>query len=256
MTERKQSTDDAIRAGHRDATRTINESLRNVELQVRDAPDPVTILSRRLDDMLTLPDAEAAQQLNTWMGALRRVEEVYTVSYGHRLVIIRHFEERDLWQHLIDPETELPFPTLTAWLSSGFIGCRRVNMEAHRDAQKLHDVPASHLLSVPKDNLKVLAQLSTQVRNKPDVLEAARTMDRDAFEEKVEIEHPQQHIERRTPMKFTPGRSWAKDIEGTIAYALEHDIAGTRDEALWKMAETARNQWELDEELEREGPAA
>jgi hypothetical protein len=221
-------------------------------LQVRDAPDPPAILSSRLDDLLALPDADAAESLNAWMGALRRVEEVCAVSYGHRLVIIRHFEERSLWQHLTDPETELVFPTLTSWLSSGFIGCRRVNMEAHRDAQRLSDVPASHLLSVPKDNLKVLTQLSTAVRNQADVLEAARTMDRDAFEQKVEFEHPMQHLERRTPMKFSPGRSWAKTIEEAITWALEHDIAGTRDEALLKMAEVALNDWQMDEEIAKE----
>lgn len=226
------------------------------ELLVRDAPEPMAILSRRLDDLLSLPDADAAEHLNSWMGALRRVEEVYTVSYGHRLVIIRHFTERELWSYLIDPETEMPFPNITAWLSSGFLGCRRTNMEAHRDALELHDVPASKLVSVSKDNIKVLKLLSTQVRNQPDVLEAARTLPRDEFEEKVEVEHPTQHIERRTPMKFTPGRSWARTIEKAIAWALEHDIAGTRDEALLKMAETALNDWQLDEELTEEEKTA
>lgn len=226
------------------------------ELQVQRAPDPMAILSRRLDDLLTLPDADAAEHLNAWMGALRRVEEVATVSYSHRVVIIRHFEERELWSRLIDPETELPFPNLTAWLSSGFLGCRRTNMEAHRDALSLHEIPASKLLGIEKENVKVLLQLSTQVRNQPDVLEAARTMDRDAFEEKVEVEHPQQHIERRTPMKFSPGRSWAKTIEEAIAWALEHDIAATRDEALLKMAETALNDWQVDEEIAQEAKTA
>ena len=50
-------------------------------------------------------------------------------------------------------------------------------------------------------------------------------------------------------MRFSPGRSWSKDIEEAIVYALVNDIAGTRDEALWRMAETALDTWKLDEEI-------
>lgn len=212
-------------------------------LQVRDT------LNQSLASLIALPDAEAATALNDRMGTLKRIEELYEVSYSERVVIIREFELRRLWTYLIDEEVGQPFATLTAWLSSGFLGCRRVNMEAHRDIKHLADVPAEKLIDVKKGNLKLLTQLSTAVRNQPDVLEAARTMPREAFEEKVEIEHPQQHIETRKPMRFTPGRSWARKIEEAIAYALEHDIAGSRDEALLRMAETALDEWYLDEEL-------
>jgi hypothetical protein len=218
---------------------------------VRRAPGPLAILSANLDDLICLPDPEAAESLNAWMGALKRVEEVYEVSYGQRLVIIRHFEERGLWRHLTDPDTDLPFPNLTAWLSSGFIGCRRVNMEAHKDAQALADIPPEKLIDVPKDNIKVLKQVSTAVRNLPDVLEAARTGD-DRLLKKLEREHPAQHIETRKPLRFNPGRTGAGIVEEMIAFALENDIAGSRDEAIVMAAETALDQWKLDIELRSE----
>jgi aryl-alcohol dehydrogenase-like predicted oxidoreductase len=81
------------------------------------------------------------------------------------------------------------------------------------------------------------------------VLEAARTMPREAFEEKVEKEHPHQHLQVHRALSFRPDRSGAKVIEAAIAWALEHDIAGTREEALVRACETALNQWELDFEL-------
>jgi hypothetical protein len=217
-------------------------------LQVRHAPAPLAILSANLDELLSLADPEAAESLNTWMGALRRVGEVYEVSYGQRLVIIRHFEERSLWRYLMDPDTDLPFPNLSAWLSSGFIGCRRVNMDAHKDGQKLLDVPPEKLIDMPKSSIRVLTGVSTAVRNLPDVLAAAKAGD-DVLIDKLDKEHPQQHIESRRPLRFSPGRSQLKVIEQAIAWALDNDIAGSRDEALVRMAETALEVWKLDEEL-------
>jgi hypothetical protein len=71
--------------------------------------------------------------------------------------------------------------------------------------------------------------------------------------EKVEREQPHQHIETRHLLRFNPGRSGAKIVEEMICWALEHDIAGTRDEALVRAAESALNEWKLELEL-REMP--
>lgn len=219
-------------------------------LQVRHALSPLEAIHRNLADVIALPDPEAAESLNERMAAIVQIDRLHERSYGERIIITREFERRHLWQHIEDPDTGQPFPHLTAWLScSDYLGCRRVNFEALRDGKMLADVPADKLLDVPKGNLKVLAQLSTAVRNQPDILEAARKLPQDEFLEKVEKEQPLQHIERRTPMRFSPGRSWAKTIEQAIAWALEHGIADSRDEALLRMAETALDEWRLEEEL-------
>jgi hypothetical protein len=217
---------------------------------VRHAPAALATLATNLADVISLPDAEAALRLNVRMAAYEQLDRAYERSYAERTVIVREFERRSLWRYLTDPETGQPFPHMTAWLScSDFLGCRRTNFEALRDAKLLADVASDKLIDVPKGNLKLLTQLSPAVRGKADVLEAARTLPREAFEEKVETEHPLQHIERRQPMKFSPGRSGAKVAEEAIAWALDHDIAGTRDEAFVRAMETALNEWKLDEEL-------
>lgn len=215
-------------------------------LQVRDA---LTLVN--LSDLIALPDPEAAEAMNTRMGVLDQIHRIHERSYSERGIIAREFERRKLWAHLIDPATGQAFPSFSAWMScDDFMGCRRVNFESLRDMRALADVPEEKLIDVPKGNIKLLAQLSTAVRNQPDVLEAARVLDRDAFEEKVEKEHPQQHIEARRPLRFSPGRTGAKVIEEAIAWALEHDIAGSRDEALVRMAEQALHEWQLEAELE------
>lgn len=220
------------------------------KLQVRDALSPLAILNLNLADVIALPDEEASELLNQRMAAIVQIDRLHERSYGERIIITREFERRQLWKHLEDPDTGQPFPHLTAWLScSDYLGCRRVNFEALHDGKKLADIPADKLIDVPKGNLKVLTQLSTAVRSQPDILEAARKLPQDEFLEKVEKEQPLQHLEMRKPMRFSPGRSWAKTIEQAIAWALEHGIASSRDEALLRMAETALDSWLLEEEL-------
>lgn len=213
------------------------------------ARTPLEILSTNLEKLIAQPDPEAAESLNTWMIGLKRIEELQGLSYGQRLVIIRNFEERSLWRYLTDPETEVPFPNLTAWLSSGFIGCRRVNMDAHVDGKKLADIPAEKLIDVPKSSIKVLTGVSTAVRNLPDVLEAAKRGDEKLLN-KLEKDHPGQHVESKgEPIRLAPGRSDRKVIDRWVQYAIEHDIAGSMTDAIVKACEMAMHDAELDEEL-------
>jgi hypothetical protein len=220
--------------------------------QVQHTLATLRFISLTLPDMLALPDPEAAEALTQRMALLDMVDQAHEVSYSQRLVIIREFETRQLWKYLIDPLAGVEFSCLTAWLSSGFIGCRRTNMEAHRDAKALSDAPAAKLLDVPKANIRLLTQLSTAVRNEPDVLEAARTLKPEQFEEKIEAEHPGQHLEARKPLRFRFGRSQARKVEEWIQFALEHDLAGTREQAVeWACVEALENA-QIDARLDEE----
>jgi hypothetical protein len=203
-----------------------------------------------LSDVLALPDEEAADALNKRMAVFDEISRLHERSFVERGIIIREFERRQLWKHLEDPETGEAFPSLTAWLSCDkFLGGRRINFEAKRTLAMLEDVPPTRLMGIPKCNLHTLTQLSTAVRNQPDVLEAARNLPREEFEGKVEKDHPAQHIQAHRWLKFSPDRSGAKAIEEAIAWALEHDIAGSRDEAIVRACEAALHEWELEEEL-------
>jgi hypothetical protein len=216
------------------------------------------IISTSLSDLIALPDPEAASAMNERMGVFEQISRMHERSYSERGIIIREFEKRKLWAYLLDPETGQAFPHLTAWLSCGeFLGCRRVNFEAKGDLALLQDVPTDKLIDVPKGNIKVLLQLSTAVRNDPDILAAAKTLTQDQFLEKLDKEQPLQHIETRRELRFNPGRSGAKLVEEMIAWALEHDIAGSRDEALVRAAESALNEWKLElSEMPESVPAA
>lgn len=214
-------------------------------LQVR--ARTLDILNVNLADHLALPDEEAAPILNQRMAVLDQIHRIHERTYPETGIIAREFERRHLYKHLIDPDTDLPFPNFTAWAScSNFLACRRIIFESKRDMEMLQDVPAEKLIDVSKSNIKVLTQLSTAVRNDPEILAAART---DKLLEKVERDHPEQHLEARKPLRLNPGRSDAKIIEKWIEYAQEHDIAGSPTEAIVRACEMALHDAELDEEL-------
>lgn len=212
------------------------------------ARTPFDIVSVGLGEVISLPDPEAAEALNDRIVAWNAIDHLQERSYVERGLIAVQFEKRSLWRNLIDPDTNTPFANFTAWMScSQFMGCRRTNFEAKGDVKALEDVPAEKLIEVPKDNIKVLKQLSTKVRNDPAVLEAAKTLEREKFEEKVEREHPDQHIEARRPFRLNLGRSQRKAVDEWIAHAIEHDIAGNRDEAIVRACEMAMELWRIDE---------
>lgn len=214
----------------------------------QDALATLRALPLTLMDEIALPDAEAAERLNQRLALLDMIEAAHGISYSQRLVIIAEFRRRSLWKYLIDPMVGESFPHETAWLSSGFVGCRRVNFEAKRDGDKLIDVPASKLIDMAKSSIKVLTGVSTAVRNLPDVLEAAKAGE-DALRQKLEKDHPGQHIEEQKRYILRPGRSQMKVYEEWVEYAIGKGLAATKEEAIEQACAQALHDAELDEEL-------
>lgn len=219
-------------------------------LQVQVAPDPLAILAVNLSDVLALPDAEAAIALNDRALLHAKIERLYTLSFAEVGIIAREVERRHLYRHLINSDTGKPFVYFNDWTKAiNSIACRRTIFAAKRVIAKLEDVPPEKLVDIPPSNLYTMTQLSTAVRNDPAILEAARTLPREQFEEKVEREQPLQHISPLSPLRFHANRPDRKIVEETITWALNHDIAATRDEAFVRACETALNSWQLDDEL-------
>lgn len=209
----------------------------------------LSILGSSLASIIALPDIDAAGLLHERMKLFARVEQIHEWSFYERGVIALQFETRQLWKYLIDPATDQPFTSLTAWISSGQIGARRTTFEAKRVLTLLADVPREKLAGVPKGNLWEMTKLSTAVRNSPVTLEAARRLPREEFVAATAREFPGQHIEPREEMRFNPERGGAKIIEEWLEYAIDHDLAGSRDEALVQACEAALREARQDEEV-------
>jgi hypothetical protein len=210
----------------------------------------LAILSSNLSDLISLDDPEAAEALNNRIIAWNKIDELQKQGYVDRGLIALCVERRQLWKYMVDPDVGVPFSSFTAWMAcSEFMGCRRTNFEAYGDMKKLADVPPEKLIGIEKYNIKALLLTSTAVRNDPAILEAAIELSQDEFLSKMEREHPLQHLEARKPLRFNLGRSQAKDVQRWIDYALDHDIAGTREEAIVMACSQALYDAELDSEL-------
>lgn len=86
---------------------------------------------------------------------------------------------------------------------------------------------------MPRCNLKTVNRLSTKLKNDPEILKAAETMEERAFLRKIEKEHPDQHVEDKAPMRFNPDKSQRKTVDACIdaVMLLDSDIK-TREDAV------------------------
>jgi hypothetical protein len=210
----------------------------NDQLQVQNA---LTSFDATWDTTVALPDPEAAEALNARFALWNQMEDLQRRrSFAERGLIILEFERRNLWQHLVNPDTESPFTSMNAWLScSRFLGCRRTNYAAKRVLKQLEDVEdKSKLIDVPSASLHVLTGVSTAVRNLPEVLDAAKEGE-DKLLEALDQKHPMQHIQTHRNMLLRLTRDERESVNRWIEYAIESDLAASPSEAVVLACESA-----------------
>jgi hypothetical protein len=216
---------------HGTDARTCGDEEAMTSLQVHDA------LSVSLPEVLALPDPEAAEAVSLRLVALDNVERR---AFSERCIIVHAVERRKLWQFLEDPDTGETFANMTAFMScSYFLGCRRTNFEALRVAKLLEDIPTPKLLDIPKSTLHTMTQLSTAVRNDPEILEAAKTLPPNEFVARIEIEHPNQHVQAKKPLRLNPDRDEREAIDRWVEHCKEKGDAVTTEEAIAMACEMA-----------------
>lgn len=194
------------------------------------------LLNKTLDELIALPDEDAAPALQGRMSAWDQVDILHERSYSERGMIALEFEKRKLWQYVINPASGNPFTSFSAWATHGPLGGRRVTFEAKKDIKALEDVPAGELREIPKCNIQTLKGLSTKVRNEPAVLDAAKKLSEDEFLEKLDKEYPDQHTGgKRQWLRFRLKRHEREEIEEALKLAME-DGATSKSEALFAIA--------------------
>jgi len=193
----------------------------------------LSALTVPLADDLALPDSEAASKLDFRMHLWTTVDDLAQCSYIERGIIASEVQKRELWKHL-------GYRNFNHWANSKAAGSHGSIMDAKADVLALErDLKPSELSGIPKRSIKVLRQLSSSVRRDKDVLQAARDLPPEDFIGMIGTEHPEQHIEQELP--------GAAKVKEAVQYALDHDIAGTTDEAKLYMATAAIEWWEMTE---------
>jgi hypothetical protein len=125
-----------------------------------------------------------AESLRSLLASLDGIEEQVFAARGVACLLI---EERILWQPLGYPSFDV---CLKAICPKSWGYCR----DAMRTVKELREMPLADLLQIPRVNLQTMKQLSTGVRNQPEVIEAAKTMSETEFAAKVSNDY-HQHIE-------------------------------------------------------------
>ena len=160
---------------------------------------------------------------------LRVFDESWKVSFSEAGIIAREVEDHQLWRQVPGCTSFADFlHTACPWSFSTVYA----SLRAIRD---LSDIPDRDLSAIPASNIHTVRKLSTSVRAKPEVIEAAKTKKADDFIGYIRHEFPSQHLEARTVLRIALDQSQNEAVEEAIALSMERG-AMTRAEALVDIA--------------------
>jgi hypothetical protein len=204
----------------------------------------ITLTPDKLVSILKMSNEEAERAL---FDRLRWLDRSERLTHAERGLILRNVEEFKLFEQRIDPSTGTPC-TFDGWLRLAspwaYSSCR----QALRDVKDLSDINDSDLAQVTPSNFPILKKLSTQVRNDPSILEAAKTQPTEKLVEQIRRDHPMQHIECTKTLRFNLDESDAATVEEVLDIAMQKG-AHNRNESLLMVSIEARDSWRYEQEI-------
>jgi hypothetical protein len=150
---------------------------------------------QRLDwhTVQAMPPEDAAVALDRSLRALDGLSKRIFIERG---LILMEVESRRLWEHLDDSDGT-PYHSFEQWVCSAADYSRRDCFYALAAAKELRDIPVRELSQMTRSNIEVMKTLSRGVRQKLEVIEAAKSLPEREFVEKIQMDYPTQHIEQR-----------------------------------------------------------
>jgi hypothetical protein len=161
--------------------------------------DSAQITELALITLRSIPEEQAASILDS---RLRVLEDAWKRSYIERGIILVEVQERGLWRLLAGLDG-VPYHSFEAWVCGAAPHSRSDCFAAMRAVRELADIPRYQLESMPRCNVEVLRSLSSGVRSKPGVIEAAQALPEKEFREHIRASHPGQHIEGKRRLILT-----------------------------------------------------
>lgn len=193
-------------------------------------------------ELLALPDAEAERIL---FGRIQHIVKVWELSYAEVGLICREVQNYLLHEQRIDPDTGEPC-SFSRWIHLAAPRSYSTVYAAIRDVEALKDVPDEQVAQIRSSNFPVMVQLSSAVRNDPEVLKVAQSGRSEELVEHVRQNHPDQHVEHRKLLRFVVEESAAVIIDQALKMAQFHG-AGNQAQALEAICQEAIASWEAEE---------
>lgn len=111
-----------------------------------------------------------------------------------------------------DPEL-LGYTSMGSWMKSAFPRSRSVVYAAWGAVKELQDIPAEQLAEIAHSTAHVLKKVSKSVRNRKDVIDAAKVLTTEEFAAKMKHDYPNEHIEAINKRMFRFEESQEKVLE-------------------------------------------
>lgn len=211
-----------------------------------ESTNQLTVEGRTMEQILQMSDREAECLI---FGYVRHFDDVVSMSYARVGLLCRAVHSYELHEQRTDPETGEPC-SFHRWVQIAAPRAHATCYAALRDVEALQDMPDGEVAQIPASNFPVVRQLSTQVRNDPQVIEAIKSKPTDGLVEHIRKNHPEQHIEHTTVKRFRLEESAAEKIEEALKMAQLHG-ARNEAEALEMMAAAAMESWRYEEQVEQ-----
>jgi hypothetical protein len=161
-------------------------------------------------------------QASTIDARVRRIEKLNRSIYIELGALVLYFDEKKLWHYCFDEKGDR-FNSLEGWIVNACPYSRSYALEAKAKVKVLREsgTPMDELLNVPRCNVLLLAQLSSDIQRDPEVLKDAQTLSEDAFREKIIREFPSQCIEPKKKMIFDFEQTAREVVDEAIKLAME-----------------------------------
>jgi len=179
-------------------------------------PAPMEITALSLSAMREEPDADVAQRLDSRVRDLERQHRRSFVELG---LICNEMDDRSLWSELVNPETGNFFQSFGSWLMDAAQVSSSNAYRAMKVLKQITDIPVADLQEMSRANVMIVAQLSSKVRQDPQVIAAAKSQTETGFYQTLEANYPDQHIESSPRMDLKPSRSARKMIDEALRAA-------------------------------------
>jgi hypothetical protein len=177
---------------------------------------------------------------------VREIEKIGDMTFLECGLCIIECEKHEFWR-------ELGYAGFTAWMNSGKVKGSRSKRYAARAAMLSMieiNVTAEDGYQLPRGNAQVLAKVSKQ--NRPQLLEAAKTMEKREFLRHIEKNFPNEHLIDDSPMRFNPDKSQRQAIDAGIDAAMILEELTSREDVLefWAKTYLEENQAVLEEKVQ------
>lgn len=186
-------------------------------------------------DLRALEDSAPDKAATIISSRVKIIDLQAKLTYAECGMLAEYLDAHDLYRYVENPSTGKLCTSQNEWLSCMAPFGRSTWFGAKKTWKELSDIPADDRVRMSRANLLVMQKLSTAIRADRQTIRAAKEMNEGDFREKIESQHPLEHIEAKIMIRLFPERSQAKVIEEAMALAIQLG-AHNREEAIEMMA--------------------